>query len=52
MSFALLRPRTGHPWMALGLAAGAVLPTAAAAQSGPEIRFLAPRDVENTALLT
>ena len=99
--FAWLRPRAGHPWIALGLAAIAVLPAAAAAQSGPEImqkhrqvhrvkdeeeqlllrlvsksgavkerrvtrftmngaddlnkiliRFLAPRDVENTALLT
>jgi hypothetical protein len=98
---ALLRQPTGHLWIALGLAAVAVLPTAVAAQSGPEImkkhrqvhrvkdeeeqlllrlvsksgavkerrvtrftmngaddlnkiliRFLAPRDVENTALLT
>ena len=35
--FALLRPRAGHPWVVLGLAAVAVLPTVAAAQSGPEI---------------
>ena len=99
--FARLCPRAGYPWIVLALAAIAVLPAAAAAQSGPEImrkhrpvhrvkdeeeqlllrlvsksgavkerrvarftmngaddlnkvlmRFLAPRDVENTALLT
>ena len=35
--FALLRPRAGYPWIALDLAAVAVLPTPAAAQAGPEI---------------